>query len=85
MDSFTNIYTFKYWICNFYPTSVPNYTLKPVDLDFNANYPSKKRSYCKGVGKTPKKSIVDHFRCKLKKFKNNLKRKTQYYENSKSF
>ncbi len=77
--------TVQYWANSFYPTSLPNYILKPVDLDFNANLRQKKRSLSKGIGKMPKRSVVDHLKCKLKKRNNNLKRKTHSYEISKSF
>jgi hypothetical protein len=81
----TNNFAVQCRIDSLYPTSLPNYTLKPIDLDFNVNLRQKKISYCKGLGKVPKRSVINHFRCKLKKRNNNLKRKTHSHEISKSF
>ncbi|MBL7920036.1 MAG: hypothetical protein JNJ40_06955 [Bacteroidia bacterium] len=78
------INTVQYLVDNFYTTSLPGYTLKPVDLDFNT-CPQKKRSFCKGIGKTPKRSVINHLKCKLKKRHTHLKLKIHSYENSKSF
>ena len=81
----SDIYISECKIYSFYPTSLPGYFLKTIDLDFNTHFRSKKRSYCKGLGKTPKRSVVDHFKCKLKKRHNKLNPKTHTYEISKSF
>ncbi|MBA3681223.1 MAG: hypothetical protein H0W73_08675 [Bacteroidetes bacterium] len=79
-----NNYTANYSIYCFYQTTLSNYVLNTVDLDFNINLCSEKLSSCKGIGKTPKSSVVNYIRCKLKKRNNKLKHKTYSYENSKS-
>ncbi len=79
-----NNYMTNYGIYCFYPTTLSNYVLRTVDLDFNMNLCSGKRSSCKGIGKPPKSPVVNYFRFKLKKRNNKLKHKTYSYENSKS-
>lgn len=72
-------------VYNFYPTFLPTYYVKTIDLEFNSCKKNKKRSSCKGLGKQLKKAVSNHYYLKIKKLKSRSKNKTFTHENSKSF
>ncbi len=75
---------YGYCIFNFYPTFLPTYKIKTIDLGFNQRMGSNKRCYTKGLGKQLMEGAKNHY-CRKNKKRSKLKFKILNYEKPKPF
>jgi hypothetical protein len=63
----SSITKYHYGVYNFYPTHLPSYKIKTIDLDFNTCKKFSKKRQSKGLGKQLKKAVSNHYYSKIKK------------------
>ena len=65
----SSITEYHYDIYNFYPTFLPTYHVKIIDLDFNTSKKFNKTRHSKGLGKQLTKAVSNHYHRKIKKIR----------------